>query len=362
MEEELTLLDPDSLDLAPRAPELLRTLADPARFHPELSPAQIEIVSSVFRTAEEAAAAVANGRAVVLHTTAGEVRLAGIGAHPFAEPWSAISSGRRYASIARRYRWGARRGGLAAGLHVHLGILGNDRLLAVYNAIRGYMPELAALAASAPFLGGRDTGLASIRPTLADALPRQGVGPAFPTWGAYAALLAWGRSSGAFRDHTELWWECRLHPGFGTIEVRVPDAQAAIEDVAATAALVHGLAHWLASRYDHGDPLPTHPTRSIAENRWRAAADGVEGELIDLDRSRMVQARRHLARLIDTIGPCAPGQADGRAIERAGRWLRRPRPTWQRAIASERGLRALTAALADSTESGACETPAAGTP
>src|SRR5204863_652197 len=142
--------------------------------------------------------------------------------------------------------------------------------------------EVAALAAAAPYFAARDTGLASIRPKLADALPHQGVAPSFASWREYAALLAWGRRTGAFPDHTKLWWECRLHPGFGTIEVRVADAQASPEDVESIVAVVCCLARWLLATYERGEPLPSHPAWAIAENRWRAAADGVEGELIDL--------------------------------------------------------------------------------
>ena len=151
--------------------------------------------------------ALVEGRRAVAAAARGEVRLAGLGAHPFAEPWSGISPGSRFAEIERRFRWAARQGGLATGLHVHLGIPGADALLAVYNALRGYMPEVAALAAAAPFFAGRDTGFASIRPKLADALPNQGVAPMFAGWSDYAAFLRWGRATRSFADHTTLWWE-----------------------------------------------------------------------------------------------------------------------------------------------------------
>ncbi|MGZ4430091.1 MAG: carboxylate-amine ligase [Gaiellales bacterium] len=350
MEEELLLLDPGTFDLAPAAPDLLARLADPVRFRAELSPAQVEIVSPVCLRSADAVAALADGRRRVIGVTGGHVRLAGVGAHPFSEAWSAISPGPRYERIRRRFRWAARQGGLAAGVHVHLGIPGADRLLAVYNALRGYMPEVAALAAAAPFLAGRDTGLASIRPKLADALPYQGVAPACPSWGEYAELLAWGRSTGSFVDSSKLWWECRLHPRFGTIEVRVPDAQARLGDVEAVVTVVHGLGRWLASRHDAGDVLPAHPTLAIAENRWRAAADGVEGELIDLSRMRSVAAREHIARLLDDLEPFLGEDSEARSLDDARRLLERPHPGRYRAIAGELGLAGLTRWLAERTE------------
>jgi carboxylate-amine ligase len=350
IEEELLLLDPASFDLAPAGPELLAAMARPDRFRAELSPAQLEVVSPVCDGVGAAVAALAEGRAQAIAAAGGRVRLAGAGAHPFAEPWSAIAPGERYSALERRYRWGARHGALAAGLHVHLGVPGADRALAVFNALRGHMPDVAALAANAPFLGGRDTGLASVRPKLADALPRQGVSPAFADWDAYAALLAWGRRSGAVPDPAELWWECRLHPAYGTLEVRAPDALAELADVEAVAAVVEALARRLAARFDAGEPLPAHGELAIGESRWRAATDGVEGELLDLDRMRLVPARTRLAGLLDALRPVARERGTSAAVDRAASWLDDPHPRRQRAVAGREGLPGLAAWLAERTE------------
>jgi glutamate---cysteine ligase / carboxylate-amine ligase len=350
VEEELLLVDPRSFDLVAAGPGLLEQLGDPDRFRAELSPAQIEIVSPVCTGAADAVAALVAGRQAAAAAGAGEVRLAGLGAHPFAAPWSGISPGTRFEMIERRFRWSARQGGLAAGLHVHVGLPGADTLLAVYNALRGYMPQIAALAAAAPYFAGRDTGLASIRPKLADALPHQGVAPAFAGWDDYAELLEWGRRTNAFPDHTKLWWECRLHPGFGTIEVRVPDAQAAPTDVESIAAVVCALFRRLAQDSERGRPLPAHPAWAIAENRWRAATDGVEGELIDLDRVRPVRTRAHINELLGQIGECAASPAEARAVERAYRLLDRPAPRAHRERVAETGLRGLVAWAAARTD------------
>lgn len=352
VEEELLLVEPESLDLVDAGPRLLAELDDPARFRAELSPAQIEIVSPVCTSPADAVGALVEGRRATVAAARGSVRLAALGAHPFAEAWSGISPGPRFALIERRFRWGARQGGLAAGLHVHLGVPGADALLAVYNALRGHMPDIAALAAAAPFFAGRDTGLASIRPKLADALPNQGVAPVLADWSEYAALLRWGRRTGSFRNHTKTWWECRLHPGFGTIEVRVPDAQATPADIEAVASVVWSLACWLHARYRRGEPLAAHPAWAIAENRWRAAADGVEGELVDLDLMRPVSARTRIRELLSRIGAYAGDPAAERAVEHALRMVDRPAPRAHREIVAADGLRALVAWAADRTEAG----------
>jgi glutamate---cysteine ligase / carboxylate-amine ligase len=351
VEEELLLVD-RSHALSPVAAQLLTFLGDDDRFHPELSPSQIEIVSGIHLHAVEAVSDIVHGRRLVLDALNGEARLVGLAAHPVCDLLPAVSPGSRYAAIEQRYRWAAHRAGLAAGLHVHLGVPGADRLLAVYNALRGLMPQIAALAASAPFFAGRDSGLASVRPKLADALPRQGVGPAFATWDDAADLFEWGARSGAFHDHSELWWECRLHPRFGTIEVRVPDAQSSTNEVEALATMVHCTVRWLAARHDAGQPLPAHASFAISENRWRAATDGVEGELIDLDRMRMAGTRTLVERILDQISEHAQSEVETRALERAGRRLDSPHPPRQRATVMRGGLEALIAESADVTENG----------
>jgi glutamate---cysteine ligase / carboxylate-amine ligase len=350
LEEELTLVDPASMLPVALAPGLVRYLRDAKRFRLELSPTQIEIVSQTRPTAADATADLGSGRADVIAALNGQARLAGLGAHPFGETSCAVSPGDGYAELQRTYRWAIHRAGLAGGLHVHLGIPGADRLLAVYNRLRGHIPEIAALAASAPFFDGRDTGLASIRPLLADSLPRQGVAPAFASWDEYAELLSWGASTGAFGTHHRLWWECRLHRDLGTIEVRAPDAQSAIEDVETLATVVHCTGRWLASAHDRGEDGPVHPVLAISENRWRAATDGVDGEMIDLDRHRPVLARRLIGRLLDRAEEVAGSPGEHAAIARARAWLAHPHPRRQRELAARGRLEGLVAELADATE------------
>src|SRR6185503_11122575 len=123
-------------------------------------------------------------------------------------------------------------------------IRGADRALAVHDALRSFLPELGALAANAPLYGGQDTGLASARPPVSALLPRQGIPPALGSWAAYAEALR------VVRDASRWWWELRPHPVHGTLEIRVPDAQATVADAAGVAAVGHTLAVWLAERHD----------------------------------------------------------------------------------------------------------------
>jgi carboxylate-amine ligase len=180
-------------------------------------------------------------------------------------------------------------------------VRGADRALAVYNGLRSYLPELLALAANSPFYAGEDTGLAAIRPKLCELLPRQGVPPPIESWEAYADALRWGARGGGVPEPAVWWWELRPHPSFGTIEVRVPDAQVTVEDSAAVVAVVHALAAHLAERADAGESEPVAPTWRIEENRWKALRHGLDGTLADLVTGDRATARERLGALLDML-------------------------------------------------------------
>jgi carboxylate-amine ligase len=316
LEEELMLLDPETLDLVPCAPAVLGRLAGDERFKPELPAAQLEIVGRPAETVPAAAAELLRARGDLARAAEGLALPAGGGVHPFASGVGAVASGERYTRIHAEFGGVVRRQ-LVFGLHVHVALGGPDRALAVYNALREQLPALAALAAASPFYEGRDTGLASIRPKLAELLPRQGIPPAFASWEAFAHALAWGRGPGAFAD-ARWWWEARPHPVYGTIEVRVPDTQATVGETAVVAAVVHALVATLAERHDAGDLPEPAETWRIAENRWSACRHGVAGTWIDAHTGASRPTREHLHGLFEELAPaaerlgCAAELADAR--------------------------------------------------
>ena len=163
---------------------------------------------------------------------------------------------------------------LVFGLHVHVAVRGADRALAVHNALRSYLPELAALAGNAPLHDGRDTGLASLRPKLSELLPRQGVPPAFASWEERAELERWGRRGGVFPAAGEPWWELRAHDEHGTIELRVPDTQSTPEEAAGVLALAAALIATLAGRHDAGEPCRSTTTRGSPRTAGARCATG----------------------------------------------------------------------------------------
>lgn len=341
------LLDPRTLDLTPRAVELVeRTGGDP-RFKLELPAAQIEIVSPPLASAGELGAFLAAARRDLAGAAGGLAALAGAGVHPFAAVEGELNSGERYERTLAEYGRVARRQ-LVFALQVHVAVPGADRALAVYNALRSYLPELLALSANAPFHAGEDTGLASVRPKIGEQLPRQGVPPVLDSWDQFEGALAWGARAGALPEPRVWWWELRPHPIHGTLELRVPDTQATVRESVAIVAVIHALAAWLAGRHDSGEKLPLAPTWRIEENRWAALRHGVHGQLADLETGERSATRDRLEALLGDLAPTA--EALGCAGELAGalELARANGADRQRASAGdEPDLRAVVAGLAD---------------
>jgi carboxylate-amine ligase len=346
LEEEVMLLDADTLDLAPRAVELLGRLGGDPRYRLELPASQLEIVLPPGARVGDAALGLGAARARLAEALGGVVRLAVAGTHPFAGAEGEVNRGERYDRLVADYGSLARRQ-LVCALQVHVAIRGPDRALAVYNAMRCHLPEIAAMAANAPFHAGRDTGLASVRPLIAQLLPRQGVPPRLDSWEVLAEQLDWGARTGAVPEPRSWWWELRPNPAFGTLEVRVPDAQTTVAEAAGVAAVVQCLAAALAQRHDAGEPLPAAPTWRIAENRSAALRGGLDGLLVDLDSGLRQPARERLDALLGELSPtaerlgCAPELARARSGLDAGPARR------QREAAAHAGVRGAAAWLAE---------------
>ncbi|HST42665.1 MAG TPA: YbdK family carboxylate-amine ligase [Conexibacter sp.] len=336
VEEELMLLAPETLELAPAAGELLRRLGGDTRFKPELPAAQLEIATTPAASVADAVAQLAAARRDLAAAADGLALPAVAGVHPSSAAEGALNSGGRYDALHAEYGPIARRQ-LVAGLQVHVAVGGAARTLAVYNALRTHLPELAALAANAPFHAGRDSGLASVRPTICELLPRQGVPPRLESWEQFAAELRWGARAGMVPEPRMWWWELRPHPAFGTLELRVPDAQTTVGEAAGVIAFAQALVATLAERHDAGEPLPDAPTWRIEENRWSALRHGLDGTLADLDSGERVPTRDRLSALVDAVAPaaerlgCAEALGATRAAIAANGAIR------QREVARERG-------------------------
>ena len=346
LEDEVMLLDPETLHLVPRATQVISQIGEDARFKLEFPASQLEILTQPAVDIASAATALVEARRDLARATDGRMRLAASGFHPFSRPLGESNPAPRYAHTRREYGSVAARQ-LVCALQVHVSVGSAERALAVYNALRAELPLLAALAANAPFYEGEDTGLASVRPKISELLPRQGVPPSIDTWESYAEALRWGMAAGVLPSGNAWWWELRPHPSFGTLELRVPDAQTTVADAAAVAAVVQALVAWLGDRHDAGEVLAPAPTWRIEENRWSACRHGVEGTMADLRTGARRPTRDLLHALLDTLASTASNLGGAAALDRARALVEVNGAMNQRAIATDRGMLGLVRWLAE---------------
>jgi carboxylate-amine ligase len=201
------------------------------------------------------------------------------------------------------------------GMHVHVAVGGADKALAVVEALIPDLPLLLALSASSPFWCGEETGLASTRLIVGQSMPRTGLPPAFETYQEFDTALGRLQRAGAIADATYLWWDVRLAPRLGTIEVRIMDAQPRVEDSAAIAGLIQALVRHYGKRYDRGEGFPRAPRFIVAENRWLAARHGLRAPLV-ADGDETVPARTLVIELLGRIAADAEPLGNGWALER----------------------------------------------
>jgi glutamate---cysteine ligase / carboxylate-amine ligase len=350
-EEELLLIDAETMQAAPAAEYALALGAGDRRLTGELRSSQVEAMTPVCVSVADVARELASIRNLVARGLEPDVLVVGAGAHPLTRDPGPISSAQRYRRIAAENPWAARNV-LTCGLHVHVAVSGADRALAVHNALRSYLPELIALGANAPFYGGEDSGLATVRPKLNQSWPRAGVPPAFESWRELAEFAIWARDGGAFPNSSYQWWDLRLSATHGTIELRVADTQTRVDDAGTLIALVQSLVCDLAARYDDGEPLPVHRHERIVENAWLATRDGIGGHLIELDTGARTWTAERLHDLATQLLPTATSLGCDRELLGIGRLvLDGGGAARQRSVVKRRGLDALVPWLAEQTSS-----------
>ncbi len=310
VEEEFALLDPETLALAEHFEELKAaakgTLLE-EHLVGELISSEVEVRTGRCETFAEAAARVVERRQQLFELAdAHDVRLGATGTHPWS-PWQDqriidTPHYRRNDEILRYVVWRNN----SFGLHVHVGIRGADRAIAVNNALRGYLPELLALSASSPFVEAVNTGLHSARTQIFTRLfPRCGVPDPYDGWAGFEEYVGTLYETGSIDEHTQLWWSVRPHLAYPTIEIRICDGQPRVEEAQSLAAFAYALTARIARAVDEGEPLPDHPHRMIEENFWRAIRNGLSGELIDLATLQVRPARAALEDLVAWMLPVA---------------------------------------------------------
>ena len=311
IEWEIALVDRDTGDLISIADEVLDALRTPdGAHHPtitgELLLNTVEVVSGVHHTVAGAVADVAGQVAEVRSVVAPRgVDLICSGSHPFGQWFNqAITDKERYHKLIDRTQWWGRNM-MIWGIHVHVGIEDKNKVIPILNGMLTYIPHLQALSASSPYWAGVETGYASNRALMFQQLPTAGLPWDLPDWEAWESYVDDMTTTGIIDDVTEVRWDIRPAPRWGTIEVRVCDGVSTTQELGAIAAFIQCLVEWMSTTLDDGQSVPTMQPWFVRENKWRAARYGLGAEII-LDAAgaeRLVTD--DVRRLIGVLSPVA---------------------------------------------------------
>src|SRR3954470_9058275 len=310
IEEEFALLDAQTLDLAPRFEELRdAAAADEPRLSAgiagELISSEIEIRSG---RGEDFADALARQRdlrhRLFALAAARGVGLGATGTHPWADYREQPNiDTEHYRRVVDGLQYVARRNNTFS-VHVHVGVRDADRAVRVCDRLRPVLPLLLAISANSPYVDARDSGLHSARSqTFTKSFPRCGIPDSFGSWAAYREYIDFLVKTGSIVEYAQVWWSIRPHFAFGTVEVRICDAQSTAQESEALSGLIVACVAQAARDEDERVPFADPPRRLVEENFWRAIRRGQDGTLIDLDRAEQFPAAAACERLLAWTAP-----------------------------------------------------------
>ena len=360
MEEEVMLLDPSSWELAHRIDDVLPELPPELSAHvcAETHACTLELATGVHETVRQASAELLELRQALADALeALGLRAAVAGTHPSpGAELTQVSGGARYQVLEHGLRDLARREPTFA-LHVHVGVPMPELALAAADRLRAHLALILALSSNSPFWRGRDSGMASIRTPLFQAFPRSGIPRRFGSYEEYIESIDVLLRADAFPEPTFVWWDVRLQPRFGTVEVRIADAQTTVGEAAALAALIQVLVRLEATERLAAPPL-LEALEVLNENRFLASRDGSKAEFVAVD-GPSVSVERALGEVH------AAGLPHARDLDCRGEFsatrdlLAVPPAERQRRLAREHGLGAMVAQLAECfLDDGATAAPA----
>jgi len=308
VEEEYMLLDGDSFDLVQHIDTVLAAVAGhelEPRINAELMQSVLEIATPVCHTPADVAHQLQRLRGYVCEVARERgMRVGSAGTHPFSLfEQQRITAKDRYHSLVDQLQYIARRE-LIFGMHVHVAVDDPEKAIQVVNSLIGHLAELVALSASSPFWRGEATGLHSSRHMVFAAFPRSGPPPRFRDYADYAEVVGQLERTGCIADYTHIWWDIRLHPRLGTIEIRICDAVTRLDDVIAITALCQALVKHYSERFGAGEEIPSFHRILTTENKWLAARYGLDAPVMDLHTGRrnripVAQAIRRTVRMVE---------------------------------------------------------------
>jgi carboxylate-amine ligase len=306
IEEELMIVDAETLELSNSIESLLAALGETSAVKPELMESVCEIATEPCRNTREAGIQLRELRKRVQNTAESlGLAIGSAGTHPFAK-WEdqRIVARPRYRDLIAGLQFVARQE-LIFGVHVHVGVDDPDKAVYVANGMRVHLAVLLALSANSPFWRGDETRLLSTRTPIFRAFPRVGIPPRYENWDDYQRRIEFMVESRTIEDYTYLWYDVRPHPNFGTVEIRVMDSQTRVEQTLALAALVQAMVKELCEHYESGEELSRYPYEMLDENKWLAARHGLEAQLVDLPKQERVPVPELTRRVMERLRPHA---------------------------------------------------------
>ncbi|TML21846.1 MAG: carboxylate-amine ligase [Actinobacteria bacterium] len=321
VEEEYQLLDGETFDLVQHIDTMLEAVSGhelEARINAELMQSVIEITTPVCHSAGDVLRWLTTLRGYVTEIAQKEgLRVGSAGTHPFSLfERQRITAKDRYRALIDQMQYVARRE-LIFGMHVHVAVDDPEKAIQVVNGLLPQLAPLLALSASSPFWRGEATGLASSRQMVFSAFPRSGPPPRFRDYADYAEVVGQLERSGCIPDYTHIWWDIRLHPRLGTIEIRICDGVTRVEDAVAIAAYCQALVKQLCERYEASEEIPSYHRILTSENKWLAARYGLEAPVMDLGSGRRnrVPIARLVRRTVADVEPHARELGSERELE-----------------------------------------------
>jgi len=321
VEEEYQLLDAESFDLVQHIETMLEAVTGhelETRINAELMQSVLEIATPICRTAGDVMSWLTTLRSYVTGIAREQgTRVGSAGTHPFSLfERQRITAKDRYRALIDQLQYVARRE-LIFGMHVHVAVDDPEKAIKVVNGLLPQLAPLLALSASSPFWRGEPTGLASSRTMVFSAFPRSGPPPRFRDYADYAEVVGRLERAGCIADYTHIWWDIRLHPRLGTIEIRICDAVTRVEDAVAIAAYCQALVKQLCERYEAGEEIPSYHRILTSENKWLAARYGLDAPVMDLasNRRNRIPVGRLVRRTLGEIEPHARELGSERELE-----------------------------------------------
>ncbi|MDQ3824116.1 MAG: carboxylate-amine ligase [Actinomycetota bacterium] len=321
VEEEYMLLDGETFDLVQHVDTVLEAIVGhelESRIKPELMQSVLEIATPVCRTASDADRELRKLRGYVASIAQEKgLRVGSAGTHPFSLfERQRITARDRYRALVDQMQYVARRE-LIFGMHVHVAVDDPDKAIQVVNGLLDHLAPLLALSASSPFWRGEPTGLASSRQMVFSAFPRSGPPPRFRDYAEYAEVVGQLEKTGCIADYTHIWWDVRLHPRLGTVEIRICDAVTRVEHAVALAAYCQAVVKHYCERYEKGADIPSYHRILTTENKWLAGRYGLEAPVMDLatGRRNRVAVAQLVRRTLRELEPHARELGSDRELE-----------------------------------------------